>query len=93
MKCDGKLVVDVDLPAPFSYMPKVVTTAGGNLTIQTMLSALATQFTKSFVRDYEAWAASEELRVQRQAMYWTYAQAEAEAEVEVEVQVCVRVCV
>jgi hypothetical protein len=81
MKCDGKLVVDVDLPAPFSYMPKVVTTAGGNLTIQTMLNSLATQFTKSFVRDYEAWAASQQLRAQREAMYWSYAEAEAEVQV------------
>jgi regulator of PEP synthase PpsR (kinase-PPPase family) len=70
----------VDLPAPFSYMPKMVTTAGGNVTIQTMLNALATQFTKSFVRDYEAWAASEDTRSQREANYWAATEGAAAVE-------------
>jgi len=70
MECKADLVVHVDIPAPFSLMPKFVVREGGNMALGTMMSVISEEFTRSLVRDFEAWVADPELRERRQKMFW-----------------------
>uniref|UniRef100_A0A7S0N064 Coenzyme Q-binding protein COQ10 START domain-containing protein n=1 Tax=Pyramimonas obovata TaxID=1411642 RepID=A0A7S0N064_9CHLO len=68
--CAGKLVLNIDMPAPFSAMPKAVTQGAGDFAVGTMMSVLSDNFTKSLADDYNNWATNVALREKRKANYW-----------------------
>lgn len=67
MQCDGTLILNIDMPAPFSMMPKIVTQAASDIAVGTMMNVLTESFTKSFAEDYDTWARSEDVRTERAA--------------------------
>ena len=50
------LRIDLDLPKPFSIMPKSVVEGAGNTMLKASLGAVKGQMLKELVRDYQAWA-------------------------------------
>jgi len=68
--CNAKLVLHIDMPMPFSMMPKMITQTAGDTALRTTLSLLATDFTKSLAADYDKWASDEDERAKRAAAYW-----------------------
>ena len=56
MRGSALLRIDLDLPIPFSMMPKSVVEGAGNTLLKASLGAVKGQMLKELVRDYQAWA-------------------------------------
>lgn len=56
MRGNALLRIDLELPSPFSMMPKSVVEGAGNTVLKASLGAVKSQMLKELVRDYQAWA-------------------------------------
>ena len=56
MRGSALLRIDLDLPRPFSVMPKSVVEGAGNTLLKASLGAVKGQMLKELIRDYQAWA-------------------------------------
>ena len=64
----SRIKVDVDVPRPFSAIPKRAIEATGDKAMQLSLNILLRSFMKGLARDYERWASDPDYRQRRAEM-------------------------
>lgn len=63
---NGTLMIEVDIPPPFSFLPHSVLESAGNTAVAGTMSIIMSAFTSSLARDYNLWSQDAALRQKRQ---------------------------